>query len=381
MSDAGYDAIVVGAGPAGASAARVLGEAGQSVLLLDIASFPRRKPCGGLMADAARPLLGRRGEAAIQHSFEQMLVRLRPGLPDTVQERIVLVDREPFDHALLLDAQEAGAEFRVMPGIDSIEGGADRVVLTTRDGRSFGARCVIGCDGSSGGVARCLGISRSGPKAAALVAEVPLDRCVPQLATRPPLFDFLAIEDGYAWTFPKTDHLNVGIYSVKPGPALKDALGAFARREGVGAVSTFTVAVIPTMPVAPPPQAGPVLLAGDAAGLADHFTGGGLHSALLSGRLAARAVLEAEDAGARILYEQLLKPLRERLERQRALANFVFRNVPTDRSLPELIRDTLQGEPAQAQISLETVCPGHRSAASSARPVATDVSSEPPVIL
>jgi geranylgeranyl reductase family protein len=349
MSDATYDSVVVGAGPAGASAARVLGEAGQSVLLLDIASFPRRKPCGGLMADAARPLLGARGEAAIQRCFDRMLVRLRPGLPDAIQERVVLVDRQPFDHAVLLDAQEAGAEFRVISGIDSIEGGADRVVLTTRDRQSFSARYLIGCDGSSSGVARGLRVSRSGPKAAALVAEVPLECCLPELATRPPLFDFLAIEDGYAWTFPKRDHLNVGVYSVKPGPALKDALGAFARREGVGAISTFTVAVIPTVPVAPPSQARSVLLAGDAAGLADRFTGGGLHSALLSGRLAARAVLEAEDAGAGALYDRLLEPLRERLERQRALADLVFRTVPTDRSLPELIRQSAGDEPIRNQ--------------------------------
>lgn len=142
------------------------------------------------------------------------------------------------------------------------------------------------------------------------------------------------------WTFPKTDHLNVGVYSVKPGPALKDALDAFARREGAGAVATFSVAVIPTVPVAPPPQAGPVLLAGDAAGLADRFTGGGLHSVLLSGPVAARAVLEAGDEGAAVLYDRFLGPLRERLERQRALADLVFRNVPTDRSLPDLIRQS-----------------------------------------
>jgi len=344
MSDAAYDAIVVGAGPAGASAARVLGEAGQSVLLLDIASFPRHKPCGGLMADGARPLLGPRGEAAIERCFDRMLVRLRPGDPEPVQERVILVDRQPFDHALLLDAQREGADFRVISGIDSIESGADRVVVATRDGQACSARYVIGCDGPSSAVARCLGVSRSRTgAAAALVVEIPFDRCPPELATRPPLFDFLAIEGGYGWTFPKSDHLNVGVYTVKPGPALKDAVAAFARSEGVGAIPASTVALIPTAPVAPPPPAGRVLLAGDAAGLADRFTGGGLHSALLSGRLAARAVLEARNADAGVLYYRFLRPLRKRLARQRALADRVFRHVPTDLSFAELIRQPAGG--------------------------------------
>ncbi len=346
MTASRYDSIVVGAGPAGASAARVLAENGQRVLLADIAAFPRPKACAGLMADGARSLVGAEAAAAVRARFACLLVRLGRGAPEEIAEPVVLVDRREFDHALLREAEAAGAEFRVIAGVGSIAC-EDGAALTTRDGQVFRARCLIGCDGAKSAVARCIGVRRIEPRPWAVVADIPLERCPPEVACRPPYLDFLAIENGYGWVFPKADRVSVGIGSVKPGRAIRESLEAFARRERLPVPTTVSAGLINTEPVAAPPRAPAVLLAGDAAGLADHFTGGGLHSALLSGRLAARAVLESEDRWPGPVYQRLLRPLHERLARQRRLAQSVFSRVPTDLRLADVMREDLEtNEPA-----------------------------------
>jgi len=346
MSGVRYDTIVVGAGPAGSSAARALSTAGQKVLLLDIVAFPRGKPCGGLMAVRAGRLFELDGKAAIARQFESTLVRIGPHAVDTVREPVMLVERREFDHALLARAEQAGAEFRVISGVASVAD-AGGVVLTTRDGEVLRAASLIGCDGSSSAVARSIGVVRRGARPYAVVADVPLDRCPPALVDRPPFFDFLAVDGGYGWTFAKATHLSIGTYGVQPVRALKIALQAFADAEGVPLPATFAAAAIETRPVAVPAGVRSVLLAGDAAGLGDHFTGGGLHSALLSGRLAARAVLEAEGGDAVTLYGALLRPLHDVLARQRAVARLVHRVVPTPRTFADLVLEASAEQPPE----------------------------------
>ena len=345
MSGLAFDTIVVGAGPAGSSAARALSVAGQKVLLLDVASFPRKKPCGGLMPGKSGGLIGPAGMAVVDRQFDRVLVRIGAHGVEELPEPVLLVDRREFDLVLMREAEQAGAECRIIAGVQSVteDGG---VVLTTRDGCAFRARTLVGCDGSSSAIARSVGVVRSGPRPFAVVADVPLERCPPCVTDRPPLFDFLALEGGYAWTFARSTHLSIGTYGVQPVQTLKNALSVFARAEGVPLPATFGGAPIETRRAAVPAGMRSILLAGDAAGLADHFTGGGLHSALLSGRLAARAILEGEGGDVAALYQFLLQPLRVALERQRALAQHVYRTVPTKGTLSDLVRDACPRPPA-----------------------------------
>jgi flavin-dependent dehydrogenase len=112
-------------------------------------------------------------------------------------------------------------------------------------------------------------------------------------------FDFAAVPGGYAWIFPKGDHLNVGIYA--PSSAIRltrDRLlsyvaervqaatvdGIVGQYLGIGAGGSVTEYVQPEM-------RGRVLLVGDAGGFVDPLTGEGIYGALLSGQAAARAIL------------------------------------------------------------------------------------------
>src|SRR3954447_5196767 len=110
-----YDAIVVGAGPAGSTAAYRLAAAGASVLLLDKATFPRDKPCGGGVTGRAARLLPFSIEPVVEDVVDRLDCGLRYRQHITRQARAPLAymtQRWRLDHFLLQQAAEAGAEVR-----------------------------------------------------------------------------------------------------------------------------------------------------------------------------------------------------------------------------------------------------------------------------
>src|SRR5262245_17091627 len=138
------EVLVVGAGPAGATAARTLARAGVRVRLLDRAAFPRNKPCGGgisLRVVKRFPYL----ERALPKISTHLLSRLHlegPGGDSTVIESngpaALMIRRVEFDALLVSLAADAGAEV-VTADIVQAREQRDRVVLTGRDGREFSA--------------------------------------------------------------------------------------------------------------------------------------------------------------------------------------------------------------------------------------------------
>ena len=156
------DVIVVGGGPAGATAARTLAEAGKRVVLLDRARFPRNKPCGGAISIRALtrfPYL----DAALERIPTRRLSRLYLEAPSgegltltSHAPAALMIRRLEFDAMLLALAREAGAE--VMEGVEVARAHEteQRVWLKTRDGREFDAPLVIAADGVNSVVARRL---------------------------------------------------------------------------------------------------------------------------------------------------------------------------------------------------------------------------------
>jgi flavin-dependent dehydrogenase len=109
-----YDVIVVGAGPAGSTAAKNLAEKGIKVLLLDKATFPRDKPCGGGLPTRVQkrfpyiqPFIDSISYGSTTYSsslrYKYDLIREKPFL--------MMVLRKDFDHRLLTLAKQAGAVF------------------------------------------------------------------------------------------------------------------------------------------------------------------------------------------------------------------------------------------------------------------------------
>ena len=294
----GYDAVIVGAGPAGASAAEALARGGARVLILERARLPRYKPCGGGITPRARahsPLAAAAQPetvaTALQLQFGERLVDcdLPLGIGMTMRDR--------FDHYLVEQALAAGAEVRDGTALAALSRDGDHLLLDAGSDR-IRATYLVGADGANGVTARLAGFEPAAEPATAIEAEVAVAERHRARYERTALLDFGAVRGGYAWIFGKGDHLSVGAYTVDPEvrrnlrPALAALLaGHQTLREG--RVLSQKGHRVPLAGGRRTRRRGPVLLAGDAAALADPLTGEGISYALASGRRAGATVLAA----------------------------------------------------------------------------------------
>jgi geranylgeranyl reductase family protein len=316
--------IVVGAGPAGAVAARTLAAAGVPVTLLDRASFPRNKPCGGaisIRALARFPWL----EPHLATIATLRLSRLHLEGPDgdstlitSPDPAVLMIRRIEFDAMLVRLAVAAGATLVTGADVVRAREAGDRVVLETRDGRRFDAPHVIAADGVHSIVARRLGMNpgwRPGAVAVDMMEETPRETLAADPSTLWVAYGYApdgapgrgrAAPEGYAYVFPKRDHVNVGIgyvmdhfrahVNARPYDLQRQFVDRLRQRgvvTGKSVRANFTPFIIPVGGPLPLPGRGRVLLAGDAGGFVNGFTAEGIYYAMVSGEHAARALLEA----------------------------------------------------------------------------------------
>src|SRR3990172_2654908 len=148
-----YDAIVVGLGPAGSTAARDLAGAGLRVLGIDKEKFPRYKSCGGCISTKIERILDFDISSAIEERVKGATYTYKSGRTmDIMSDRPVgyNVMRDTFDALLLSKAKEAGAEtIEGVRAVKAVDNGPSVKVLLA-DGRDFEAKVLVGADGSSG---------------------------------------------------------------------------------------------------------------------------------------------------------------------------------------------------------------------------------------
>jgi geranylgeranyl reductase family protein len=279
-----YDAIVVGAGPAGSTCAYRLASAGASVLLLDRARFPRDKPCGGAVTGRALRELPVEIDDVVERVVSRFELRLRhqQGFARTAPVPLAyLTQRRRLDSYLVSCAVEAGVELR--DGCRATDVRQDGV-----DGDR--ADVVIGADGANGICRRALSAAPTPRYAVALEGNLPYeDHFADRL-----VLDFGTIRGGYRWIFPKGDHLNVGVGGwADQGPQLRGHLALLCAAYGFDPDSLANVQGhrLPFRRRGSALAAGRVALIGDAAGVADPLSGDGIYEAALSAKLAARQAL------------------------------------------------------------------------------------------
>ena len=298
------DVLIVGGGPAGASCAAALVAAGRDVVVLDASPFPRDKPCAGWITPEVVARLGLRPDEYARDHTLQPVSRFRVG---RIGGRAVDVDygtpvsyairRREFDAWLL---RRSGARTRLGERVEDVRREGSRWTVNGR----FAAPIVVGAGGHFCPVARMVN-GPPGQRAMVLAREIelPLEggagcRVEPE---RPELY-FCADLRGYGWCVRKGAHLNVGLGRRDPR-ALPEHVTAFLGwlvREGrVAAVPEAGWqghAYLLREGQAQPVAKDGLLLVGDAAGLACATSGEGILPAIVSGQLAAEAILAARDA-------------------------------------------------------------------------------------
>lgn len=320
------EVLVVGAGPAGSSAAALLAERGHDVLLVDQSSFPRDKPCGDGLTRPSVRFLDRLGLAPLLSESQPVAgVRLvydhgRTEVKD-FSEPARCTTRLDLDHALLGAARERGARFLQgrVDGPLMVEGTAEGVVIGQAGAHAaIRARCVVAADGATSRLRRECGFGRGDDavRGYAVRQYCTVDRPLE------PLFDvFVPLEVdgrgvvGYGWVFPIGERLaNVGVGigriprdPLGAMPSLRRTLASFVDELRSAESDRYGRLEPASRPFGSPLGVGfspdrcqfqRILFVGDAALTTDPLTGEGIAYALQGGELVADAAHRALTGGA-----------------------------------------------------------------------------------
>ena len=286
-----WDAIVVGAGPAGCAAAYDLAAAGREVLLLERAIFPRQKACAGGLTLKTVQALRYSVDPVVRQKISHMRLE-RDGSRSSVLRRrspyCYMTVRQEFDDYCLRQTLAVGAKFQHIRAIEAVSEDNSGVILRA-DGQELRARFLVGADGVHSRVRQ---LTDGGKgwfwRAFALEAVVPMA----DAAEKELVFDFAPVRDGYGWVFPKGDHVNVGLYSYAPEEKIdRSRLAAYIHRrfgtvsaeDMIGQYAGFGAAQHKILPTR-------TFLVGDAGGFVDPLTGEGIYFAIASGQAAAEAI-------------------------------------------------------------------------------------------
>ncbi|AKJ28146.1 geranylgeranyl diphosphate reductase [Caldimonas brevitalea] len=328
-----FDLIVVGAGPAGSSAARTAAQSGLRVALVDKDVFPRDKLCGGLLTLRAqkvyRHVFDTPWDAVIEARAHGLRLLGRDGrMLNEVRDHKLLqfTARRHFDALLLQQAAASGAEVLLGSAVQRVD--TDQPGIELSGGRRLSARAVIGADGVKSTVARTLFGRSFDPRTIALGLEMEVPRDgLPASEDGAPEIYFGRARWGYGWVFPKRDTLTVGLGGLQVhNPHLKDEFRRLlVERFGALPGARIKGHHIPYGDYLRTPGRGNVLLCGDAAGLVEPITGEGIAFAMLSGQQAALAVAAALQRGQPALAAYL--PAYRRLSADFRIANQLRRLI------------------------------------------------------
>lgn len=284
-----YSVAVVGAGPAGSTAARFLLEMGHKVILIDrkeVVGHP--KQCAeGLFAACFSEFATDKGDF-ITGNVRYLEVVFPNRASYRLRGDLFMLDRPRFDQHLLNLAEHAGAELALGQKVEWID--PDSGAIKLRGGETIKAETIVGADGPASRVARSMGernrlvpaaqVEMTWPEDDAIYAYIDHDLCPHDSSNTQNCYSYSC------WIFPKNERstANVGCFGTFP------VLERFISKYKIdGEVVEKNGGAIP-LGLAARLQKGRAVLIGDAGGLTNPFTGGGLYPAARSARIAADAI-------------------------------------------------------------------------------------------
>lgn len=282
-----FDCIIVGAGPAGSTAAYHLAKQGRSVLVLEKAALPHNKPCGGGVSPAIAQWLDFDLTPAISMKANKISYtwKMEDRVEVQIDSSMWMVQRDVFDEFLIRQAQKTGAEIRDSTEVTGIEF-KNFVWEVKTNSEPVSARYLIAADGAGGPMTKWLGLKE--PK---LYLSASLE--TNSIKGDSLNFDFGTIKKGFIWSFPKADGYSLSIAAMRGDRPkdLKNILADYATKCGADvSVSNVREHPMSLWDGDRKLHSQNALLVGEAASLADPLSGEGIRPAILSGFKAAEAI-------------------------------------------------------------------------------------------
>ena len=289
-----FDCIIVGAGPAGASAAYHLSRRGHQVLLLEKASLPRYKPCGGGVSPAIANWFDFDFEPVISQKVTRARYTWKLGevIEADLGQPIWMVRRNEFDHYIVRQAQKVGTVLRdetKATGIAFVDGCWQ---VSTSQGDTVSGKYLIAADGGRGPMAKWLGFEA---RKTSIAGAIEIEPKVTVENSHAVHFEFGLLKNGYVWNFPKKDGYSIGsgafCSNQRTGGDLVQPMAEYAAAFGVDAADEqmhgHPVCVWNGDQRLHTQNA---LLAGEAACVVDPFTAEGIRPSIFTGIKAADAI-------------------------------------------------------------------------------------------
>jgi len=317
-----YDTIIVGAGPAGATAAKALTNSGQKILILDKASFPRDKLCAGGVTAKVVPLLPRGFHNYYKAAITKgSLHYYRPESFISMQTEepcVYMVERKDFDSYLLDAAIASGALLREGTKVTALCQYANHVEIQTNSCDILKARYIVAADGANSTIRSLTSQKKQLCSAFCLEAKVPWQPQHDEI-----ILNFGNIQSGYAWIFPKGDYASIGVAIYRNMlPSIMTYYTQFLNRYGIKWEKPKGYN-LPMYSLDSTLTNKRIFFTGDAARLVDPITGEGIYHAILSGTLAAQALISNNPS--RTYRSMMKKTVLSELKKAYLMAKIIYK--------------------------------------------------------
>ncbi len=365
-----YDVIVIGSGPAGTSAAYILAKAEYNVLIIDKEFFPRYKTCGGgivsKISDSIPVDLKSFSECVcykadiFDHKTQLKFTTVRS------KPLVFMTMRSNFDKSLLTKAIESGADFLENCELLTIEKIDNSINLNTNKG-VFKSKYCIAADGVSSLTAKKLNWNDTRRIIPALEYELYVNEKTMEVFSKSARFDFGIVPHGYAWVFPKNNHLSAGLlYMGEKKINLNKYMQFYLNKINLNKYEKIERHGyrIPIRPRQGSFVKDNVFLVGDSAGFTDPITAEGISYAVSSGQLAALSIIEAEfdfKLAEKFYNDKIKNIILQELDAAKFFSFFIYSNSKLrewifklyGEKLSELITDVIIGEKKYSQLIKE----------------------------